>query len=193
MEDDRIETTRNRVFVRELAFGKDSPIAMKTNDNFVYRVTGMDQVEDIITSGYARSKDKVKGGHNNELFWTRGGDKLFYYDKRPVLEAPYTKVQDGQMGAISLEDLTAIWIFNEKENTWIMESNQVNTIDVLVIDSTGEVYEYKGLLKLEITYNEDNTINYVIIDKYAFVDGEVKGPYQLFLMDVRTVNIIGGL
>lgn len=61
MEDDRIETTRNRVFVRELAFGKDSPIAMKTNDNFVYRVTGMDQVEDIITSGYARSKDKVKG------------------------------------------------------------------------------------------------------------------------------------
>lgn len=84
-------------------------------------------------------------------------------------------------------------IFNEKENTWIMESNQANTIDVLVIDSTGEVYEYKGLLKLEITYNEDNTINYVIIDKYAFVDGEVKGPYQLFLMDVRTVNIIGGL
>ena len=115
MEDDRIETTRNRVFVQELAFGKDSPIAMKTNDNFVYRVTGMDQVEDIIISGYVRSKDKVKGDHNNELFWTRGGDKLFYYDKRPVLEAPYTKVQDGQMGAISLEDLTAIWIFNEKE------------------------------------------------------------------------------
>lgn len=119
MEDDRIETTRNRVFVQELAFGKDSPIAMKTNDNFVYRVTGMDQVEDIITSGYARSKDKVKEGHNNELFWTRGGDKLFYYDKRPVLEAPYTKVKDGQMGAISLEDLTAIWIFNEKENKYV--------------------------------------------------------------------------
>ena len=109
MEDDRIETTRNRVFDQELAFGKDSPIAMKTNNNYVYRVTGMHQVEDIITSGYARSKDKVKGGHNNELFWTRGGDKLFYYDKRPVLEAPYTKVKD----------LTAIWIFNEKENKYV--------------------------------------------------------------------------
>lgn len=119
MKDDRIETTRNRVFVQELAFGKDSPIDMKTNDNFVYRVTGMDQVEDIIISGYARSKGKVKGGHNNELFWTRGGDKLFYYNKRPVLEAPYTKVKDGQMGAISLEDLTAIWIFNEKENKYV--------------------------------------------------------------------------
>ena len=34
MEDDRIETTRNRVFVQELAFGKDSPIAMKTNNNY---------------------------------------------------------------------------------------------------------------------------------------------------------------
>ena len=56
MEDDRIETTRNRVFDQELAFGKDSPIAMKTNNNYVYRVTGMHQVEDIITSGYARSR-----------------------------------------------------------------------------------------------------------------------------------------
>lgn len=119
MEDDRIESTRNRVFIRALAFGKNDPIAMKTNDNFVYRVTGMDQVEDIINTGYVRSKAKAKGGHKNELFWTRGGDKLFYYDKSPVLEAPYTKVQDGQMGAIPLEDLTAIWIFNEKENRYV--------------------------------------------------------------------------
>ena len=119
MEDDRIESTRNRVFKRELAFGKDNPIAMKPNDNFVYRVTGMDQVKDIITTGYVRSKAKVKGGHNNELFWTRGGDKLFYYNKMPVLEAPYPKVQDGQMGAIPLEDLTAIWIFNNQENRYV--------------------------------------------------------------------------
>ena len=119
MEDDRIESTRNRVFIRDLAFGKNAPIAMKTNDNFVYRVTGMDQVEDIINTGYVRSKAKVKGGHNNELFWTRGGDKLFYYNKMPVLEAPHTKVQDGQMGAIPLEDLTAIWIFNDQENRYV--------------------------------------------------------------------------
>lgn len=119
MEDNRIESTRNRVFMQDLAFGKDNPIAMKTNDNFVYRVTGMHQIEDIINTGYVRSKERVKGGHNNELFWTRGGDKLFYYDKRPVLVAPYTKVQDGQMGAIPLEDLTAIWIFNEKENKYV--------------------------------------------------------------------------
>ena len=79
----------------------------------------MHQIKEIINTGYVRAKEKVKGGHTNELFWTRGGDKLFYYDKRPVLEAPYTKVKDGQMGAISLEDLTAIWIFNEKENRYV--------------------------------------------------------------------------
>ena len=85
----------------------------------MYRKTGMHQIKEIINTGYVRAKEKVKGGHTNELFWTRGGDKLFYWDKRPVLEAPYTKVQDGQMGAIPLEDLTAIWIFNEKENRYV--------------------------------------------------------------------------
>ena len=119
MDDDRIENTRNRVFEQKLAFGKDNPISLKTNSDFVYRITGYDQIEDILTSGYVRSKEKVNGGHKKELFWTRGGEKLFYYNKMPVLEAPYTKVQDGQLGAIPLEDLTSIWIFNDKENKYV--------------------------------------------------------------------------
>lgn len=55
----------------------------------------MHQMEEIINTGYVRAKEKVKGGHTNELFWTRGGDKLFYWDKRPVLEAPADKVIEG--------------------------------------------------------------------------------------------------
>ena len=117
--DDRIESTRNRVFTQELAFGKDNPISLKTKDTSVYRVTGMHQIEDIITTGYVRAKEKVIGGHTNELFWTRGGKKLFYYDKRPVLEVPAGKVIEGQMGAIPLEDLTSIWYFSEEENKYI--------------------------------------------------------------------------
>ena len=117
--DDRIESTRNRVFVQKLAFGKDNPISLKTKDTSVYRVTGMHQLEDIINTGYVRSKAKVNGGHTNELFWTRGGDKLFYWDKRPVLEVPADKVIDGQMGAIPLEDLTSIWYFSEEENKYV--------------------------------------------------------------------------
>ena len=36
MFDDRIENTKNRVFVQDLAFGKDNRVALKTNSSFVY-------------------------------------------------------------------------------------------------------------------------------------------------------------
>lgn len=117
--DDRIESTRNRVFNQELAFSKANSISLKTKYTSVYRNTGMHQVEDIINTGYVRAKEKVNGGHHNELFWSRGGDKLFYYDKRIVLEAPQDRVLDGQIGAISLEDLTSIWYFSEEKNKYI--------------------------------------------------------------------------
>lgn len=126
MEEDRIQTTRNRVFIQKLPFGKTNPISMKTEESSVYRVTGYNQINDIINTGYVRSKEKVKGGHQNELFWTQGGDKLYYYDKRPVLEAPCTKVKDNQIGAIPLEDLTAVWIFDENQNKYINVIEQIN-------------------------------------------------------------------
>lgn len=117
--DDRIESIRNRVFNQELAFGKDNPISLKTKDTSVYRNTGINQIKDIINTGYVRAKENVKGGHKKELFWSRGGDKLFYYNKGIVLEAPQDKVVDGQMGAIALEDLTSIWYFSQEDNKYI--------------------------------------------------------------------------
>ena len=47
-------------------FGKDSPIAMTTNNNYVYRVTGMDQVEDIIISGLITNAPKQVIIHHKE-------------------------------------------------------------------------------------------------------------------------------
>lgn len=117
--DDRIESIRNRVFNQELAFGKDNSISLKTKDTSVYRNTGINQIKDIINTGYVRAKENVKGGHKKELFWSRGGDKLFYYNKGIVLEAPQDKVVDGQMGAIALEDLTSIWYFSQEDNKYI--------------------------------------------------------------------------
>lgn len=118
MNDDRINNTRNRVVKQEISIGKNNPISLKTNNTSVYRVTGMSQIEDILITGYVRSKEKVKGGHSKELFWTLGGDKLFYFDKRPVLEASSSKIQDGTIGAVPIEELKAIWMFNEKENKY---------------------------------------------------------------------------
>ena len=55
----------------------------------------------------------------NQYLCTKNGDKLFYYDKRPVLEAPADKVIEGQIGAIPLADLTSIWYFSEEENKYV--------------------------------------------------------------------------
>lgn len=137
MDDDRIQSTKNRVFVQEIPIGKNNPISLKTNSDYVYRVTGMNQIEDILNTGYVRSKEVVKGGHKKELFWSRGGENLFYFDKRPVLEAPYSKVQNGQIGAIPIEDLTAIWMFNNEENKY------VNCLDYY-INLREEYYKPKG-------------------------------------------------
>ena len=102
-----------------LFFHISRPRTLKAKDTSVYRKTGMHQMKEIINTGYVRAKEKVKGGHTNELFWTRGGDKLFYWDKRPVLEAPADKVIEGQMGAIPLDDLTSIWYFSEEKNKYV--------------------------------------------------------------------------
>ena len=114
--DERITSCKNRVFKSE--FGPrydDSPNVFRTNETSVYRITGIDQIADIINCGYVRSKEgKVKGGHENEVFWSAGGDKLNFIDERPILETSIDAVKDGQIGALSLNDLTAVWIFDSE-------------------------------------------------------------------------------
>ena len=113
-DDDRIKNAKNRVF--ETTFGPsydDNPNAFRTNEESVYRITGISQIVDIVNSGYVRPKEgKLKGGHENEVFWSKGSQKLNFVDERPIIEASIDSVQDGQIGALSLDDLSAVWIFN---------------------------------------------------------------------------------
>ena len=113
-DDGRIKNAKNRVF--ETTFGPsydDNPNVFRTSEESVYRVTGIDQVVDIVNSGYVRPKEgKLKGGHGNEVFWSKGGQKLNFVDERPIIEASIDAIQDGQIGALSLDDLSAVWIFN---------------------------------------------------------------------------------
>lgn len=52
---------------------------MSTDSNYVYRVIGSSQIEDIVNSGYVRPPlGKAKGGHVSEVFWIQGSDKLFF-------------------------------------------------------------------------------------------------------------------
>lgn len=122
MEDiERITNAKNRIFQASMSFGKDSPISMNTDNKHVYRVTGTSQIQDIINSGYVRPRmGKAKGGHQGEVFWTQGSDKLYFYDKRPVLETSVDILKEnGQIGAISLDQLTSIWMFDEQQNKYV--------------------------------------------------------------------------
>lgn len=125
--DERITSCKNRVIKPEVDIRHDdNPNVFRTNENSVYRATGIDQIADIINCGYVRSKEgKIKGGHKNEVFWSAGGDKLKFIDERPILETSVDTVKDGQIGALSLDDLTAIWIFNGESGK---RENKLDTI-----------------------------------------------------------------
>lgn len=122
-DEQRISSSVNRVF--EAKFGlhyDDNPNVFRTNENSVYRVTGLSQIADIVNCGHVRSKQgRHKGGTTEPIvYWSKGGDKLNYVDERPIIETSAETVCDGQVGAVSLDDLTGIWVTNsetgKKEN-----------------------------------------------------------------------------
>ena len=127
--DDRINNAINSVGPCNLALGRNNPMSLKSKEGYVYRITGMDQVEDIINCGFVRPKgygsrrDRV----GDKIYWSIGG-KVCYYDKRPVLEAPLSKIQNGQIGAVPLDDLSGIWIFNEEENQYINKIEEIKKL-----------------------------------------------------------------
>ena len=81
MVNERIDDARNRVFNDSLGVGKDCPYKLTTDNLHIYRKTGFNQIADIVNTGYVRPKEKVRGGHHKEVFWSQGNDKLFYYNK----------------------------------------------------------------------------------------------------------------
>ncbi len=126
MERDLIKTAKNSVGPG-FGPGKNDPISLHTTNTSVYRVTRMNQIQDIIDCGHVRPKgygnraDRV----GNIIYWSQGNSNLYYNDKRPVIEASIQKVQDEQIGAIPISDLTAIWIFDENENKYVNRLEQI--------------------------------------------------------------------
>ena len=135
----RINHVINSVGPCNLSLGRNNPMSLKSNEGFVYRITGMDQINDIINCGFVRPKgygtrrDRV----GDKIYWSIGG-KVCYYDKRPVIEAPLSKVQDGQVGAISINDLSAIWLFDEEQNKYI---NKLDMIYRLYLENSKNLNE----------------------------------------------------
>lgn len=128
--------------------GANNPISLHTLETSVYRVTGMNQIQDIIDCGYVRPKgygsraDRV----GDKIYWSQGGSKLYYHDKRPVIEASTDKVKDEQIGAISINDLSAIWMFDEQQNKYV---NRLDQIKQLHTEKQQEISNQEAYVTLE--------------------------------------------
>lgn len=108
-----IKTTENRVVNPLVGFSyENNPNVFHTNEGAIYRITGFSQIADIVNCGYVRSKTgKHKGGTSDPIvYWSNGGKKLNYIDPRPIIETSSDTLKPGQIGALPLNSLTAIWI-----------------------------------------------------------------------------------
>ncbi len=110
--------------------GANTPHALKTTEEFAYRVCGMDQIQDIIECGFVRPKGygTRRERVGDKLYWSIGGHNLHYIDKRPVLQAPLQNVQDGQIGPIPLESLCGVWLFDENTNSYVNQIDYINEL-----------------------------------------------------------------
>lgn len=117
-----IRPTTIRVFSNTgLGLGQNNPISLTTHTKSAYRVTGQDQIDDIFSSGFIRPKPggAVKGGHQNEVHFAQGGPKLFYYDKRPVIEINMKDIKDGMTGNIPKDKIKSIWTWSDSEGRYV--------------------------------------------------------------------------
>ena len=136
IESDRIFSAKNSIVdgsTTLMQITKES--ALHTNPNHVYRVTGNNQLNDIIKTGYVRPRGtKAKGsGALNQVYWTRGHEKVNYdlpvgLSGKVVLEVPIEKISDGQIGAISLDDLSGIWKYDKETGKNINIIDQVRKL-----------------------------------------------------------------
>lgn len=134
-EIERITTTINRVAPSVSPIGRNDPTALSTKEGFVYRETGFNQIEDIIECGYVRSNEHRK---SNQVWWTKGGSNSFHVNKkRPVLVASSDIVIDCKEGAISIYDLTEIWIYDEATQKW---NNKIDDIKTMYVEKQQEKY-----------------------------------------------------
>ena len=104
--------------------GKDTPYALSTDENHAYRITSYAQIEDIIETGYVKPKDD-----GDKVYWSQGGEGLYYVDKtRAILEVPIDKVYDGKTGAVHIEDIEAIWIFDSNQEIYINKIEDIKKV-----------------------------------------------------------------
>lgn len=121
---------------------------MHTNEDSTYRQTGISQISDIIDTGYVRANSAYDNNEakKNRIWWTQGSNKLHYKpDPRAILEISSDKISEGQIGAVSLDDLSHIWVYDDEQSKYVD-----------VIDKVKELRNNKKTSGLSLTFAELN-------------------------------------
>ena len=157
----RNSTAVNRVFENTgLGLGKNNPNRFETKEDSIYRITGRSQIDDIIESGYVRPpKGKLRGGKQGEVHWARGDNKLFYTDtERYILETK--KDINNKVGALSIDDLTAIWKFDGTK--WVNIISDIKASVNSTTNSVSKVVDENG--EPLVVYHGSKNKNFSIFD-----------------------------
>ena len=169
----RNSTAVNRVFENTgLGLGKNNPNRFETKEDSIYRITGRSQIDDIIESGYVRPpKGKLRGGKKGEVHWARGDNKLFYTDtERYILETK--KDINDKVGALSIDDLTAIWQFDGTK--WVNIISDIKASVNKTTNSVSKVVDENGE-PLVVYHESPNIFNTFDISKKRFNVHNVNG------------------
>lgn len=176
IEVERVKDCENRVFETEggMALGKNNPISLHTNSNFAYRITGMSQIVDIVDCGYVRTKGYGPRAARvgQVVYWSRGSECLYYYDTtRAILEASMDKVDGGKIGALSIDDLSAIWIFNKTNNQY---ENRLEDIKKIYQNKSEDMQITEEVLNDMLNNkNTESLNNRDVTEKLTNIDTEV--------------------
>lgn len=103
-----MELFKNSVSSDATGLGKNNPISLKTNELYNYRVTSFAQLNDILECGYVRPKEGKK-----IVYWSSGSDKLYYYDKRPVLAV--SKDKFSETVPVTIDNLSGVYIYDAEK------------------------------------------------------------------------------
>ena len=79
---------------------------MDNEKQILYRVSGMNQILELIEYGYIKPTNSWAFDKN-----------IYYQDKRPVISASIDVLKNDS-NIISITDLDALWIYNHNKNTY---------------------------------------------------------------------------
>lgn len=124
---ERTTGIRNRVFKDTgLGLGKSNPNRFQTMPGNAYRITGREQIDDMVASGYVRPRaGKMRGGRSNEVHWAEGQDKLVYTDTDRFILQSKPSI-DNTTKALRTKDLDAVWQFNGTNWENILNKGKLN-------------------------------------------------------------------